>query len=65
MGTFAAGLPSLERVDLLPYHRIGRDKYQRLGKVCAMPETDPPSEAWLATIAEMLRGFRLPVSLNG
>jgi pyruvate formate lyase activating enzyme len=64
MGGFAADLPSLERIDLLPYHRIGRDKYQRLGRTCPMPETDPPSQARLVAIAEVLGEFQLPVSLD-
>jgi pyruvate formate lyase activating enzyme len=59
IGAFAADLPSLERVDLLPYHRIGRDKYRRLGKACPMPETDPPPESQMATIAEKLRSMGL------
>jgi pyruvate formate lyase activating enzyme len=64
IGTFAAGLPSLERVDLLPYHRIGRDKYQRLGKACPMPETDPPTQAWMEALGPMLRAFGLHVDLT-
>jgi pyruvate formate lyase activating enzyme len=61
MGAFAADLPRLERVDLLPYHRIGRDKYQRLGKPCPMPETEPPSEARMAEIAQILGSFGVEI----
>jgi pyruvate formate lyase activating enzyme len=64
MGAFAARLPALERVDLLPYHRIGRDKYRRLGKSCPMPETDSPLDDRMATVADLLRGFDLRVNLN-
>jgi len=59
---FAAALPSLRRVDLLPYHRIGRDKYQRLGKNCLMPEVDPPTRERVEEIADMVAGFGLEVS---
>ena len=55
MGAFAADLPHLERVDLLPYHRIGRDKYRRLGKPCPMPETEPPSEERMDEIAKIVK----------
>jgi pyruvate formate lyase activating enzyme len=61
MGAFAADLPHLERVDLLPYHRIGRDKYQRLGKPCPMPETEPPSEARMDEIAQILGSFGVEI----
>lgn len=58
---FAAALSSLRRVDLLPYHRIGRDKYQRLGKDCLMPEVDPPTHERVTEIARMAAGFGLEV----
>ena len=62
LGTVAASLPSLERVDLLPYHRIGRDKYRRLGKLCPMPEVDPPSTQQIDEIARQLRVCGLTVT---
>jgi pyruvate formate lyase activating enzyme len=58
---FAAALPSLRRVDLLPYHRIGRDKYQRLGKDCLMPEVDPPTRERVRDMARVAAGFGLEV----
>jgi pyruvate formate lyase activating enzyme len=58
---FAAALPSLRRVDLLPYHRIGRDKYHRLGKDCLMPEVDPPTGERVEQIARMVAEFGLEV----
>ncbi len=61
LGAFAARLPSLEYVELLAYHRIGRDKYHRLGKPCPMPETDPPSEDRMREIAERLRQLGVAV----
>lgn len=64
IATLAAGLPSLERVDLLPYHRIGRDKYRRLGKDCPMPEVDPPTDERVAEIAQMMGEFGLEVKVG-
>jgi pyruvate formate lyase activating enzyme len=65
IGRFARGLPSLEGVDLLPYHSIWRDKYRGLGKVCPMPEAQPPSEERMEEIARKLRRFDLAVSVGG
>ncbi len=62
IGAFAAELPSLERVELLSYHRIGQSKYRQLGKICPMPETDPPSEDRMAEIARMLGSRGVSVS---
>jgi pyruvate formate lyase activating enzyme len=50
----AAALPSLERVELLPYHGMGRDKYRRLGKVWRMAEVDPPTRERLAEVAQTM-----------
>jgi pyruvate formate lyase activating enzyme len=61
---FAASLPSLSRVDLLPYHRIGRDKYQRLGKDCLMPEVDPPTRECVKEIARIVAGSGLDVRIE-
>lgn len=33
---FAAGLPGVRRIHLLPYHRLGQDKYERLGREYGM-----------------------------
>lgn len=62
VGAFAADLPAVERLDLLPYHRIGRDKYRRLARPCSMPQVDPPSDAEMLEIAGMLRQFDLPIA---
>jgi pyruvate formate lyase activating enzyme len=65
MGAFAAELPSLERVDLLPYHRIGRDKYRGLGKACTMSDTLPPSDGRMVEVAQTFRTFDLRVTIGG
>ena len=64
MAAFAAGLPSLERIDLLSYHDMGRDKYEHLGKACPMPETDSPSEAQIKVLAQMLTALGLRVGVT-
>lgn len=61
IGEFAAGLPHLDGVDILPYHNIAAEKYRRLNRVYALPETRPPSEEHMAEIAQTLRGFGLKV----
>jgi len=63
IGLLAADLPGLERVDLLPYHRIGRSKYQQLGKRCPMPEVDAPTDETITRIARRLRGLGLVVTV--
>ena len=64
IGAFAAALPHLKRVDILPYHHGGAAKYDRLDKVYDLPETRPPSDERMANIAQMLRGFGLQVQAD-
>lgn len=39
---FADGLPGVERIHLLPYHRLGQDKYEGLGREYLMKDVLPP-----------------------
>ncbi len=64
-GMFAAALPHLSRVDILPYHHIAIDKYKRLNKVYNLPETRPPAEERTAEIAKILEEFGLQVKIGG
>jgi pyruvate formate lyase activating enzyme len=61
IGEFAAGLPHLDEVDILPYHHIAAEKYRRLNRDYAFPEMRPPTEEKMAEIAESLRGFGFKV----
>lgn len=63
--SFAATLPHLNRVDLLPYHHIGVEKYSRFDKVYGLPETLPPSNERMADIEQTLREFGLQVRIGG
>ena len=52
---FAASLPNVEEHHLLPYHRLGLDKYDRLGRVYTLKEILPPPDErmqYLLSVAE-------------
>lgn len=38
---FASSLPGVTRLHLLPYHRLGQDKYERLGRRYLLPDLLP------------------------
>ena len=65
LGAFAAGLPHLAQVDLLPYHHTARGKYERLDKRYGLSEISPPSDERMAEIAGTLSGFGLKVEIGG
>lgn len=40
---FAASLPGVNKIHLLPYHRLGQDKYDGLGRPYLMEGILPPT----------------------
>jgi len=45
IAAFAAGLGTVDRVDVLPFHRLGASKYDRLGLRFPLAGTAPPGPA--------------------
>jgi pyruvate formate lyase activating enzyme len=43
IATFSANLGTVERVDVLPFHQMGRYKWQKLGLEYTLDATEPPS----------------------
>jgi len=52
---YAASLPAVGRVEVLPFHQMGRDKWAELGLDYALAHTQPPSQEGLE---EARRAFR-------
>lgn len=65
LASFAAGLPHLAGVDLLPYHRIGVEKYVRLDRPYRLPDTDAPTRERMGRITALLAAEGLPVAVRG
>ena len=64
-GEFAAALPHLNRVDILPYHHTAAQKYERLGKPYQLPTIHPPSDERVAKVVQTLQEFDLQVKIGG
>ncbi len=65
IGAFAGALPRVREIDILPYNRMGADKYARLNRTYGMSEGPPLSEERMAGIARILGAFGLPVKRGG
>ncbi len=65
LGAFAAALPALEGLTILPYHQTGSEKYASLGKIYELTDIRPPSDDRMAAIAATLAGFGLHVKAGG
>jgi pyruvate formate lyase activating enzyme len=55
IAAFAAGLGNVERVDVLPFHQLGRFKWEKLKMEYPLKDTQPPDRK---TIEEALARFR-------
>jgi pyruvate formate lyase activating enzyme len=55
MADFAAGLGNVERVDVLPFHQLGRFKWEQLGMEYQLRDARPPSRE---KIDEVIARFR-------
>jgi pyruvate formate lyase activating enzyme len=65
IGSFAASLPSLNRVDILPYHRAAINKYERMHRSYGFNQLLPPSEEEMAEIARLLEEYGLKAKVGG
>jgi pyruvate formate lyase activating enzyme len=55
----AAGLGNVERVDVLPFHRLGAAKYGELGMRFPLADVDPPGGDLVARVVDRVRAAGL------
>jgi len=55
LAEFAAGLGNVQRVDVLPFHQMGRFKWKELHLNYALEELQPPSAELVSTAREQFR----------
>ena len=59
LASFAASLGNVERVDVLPFHQMGRYKWEKLGLDYTLNETQPPSRQLVRRVCEQFRSAGL------
>jgi len=59
IAAFAASLPRLDGIDLLPYHTTAADKYARMNKPYRLADARPPSQERIAEIRATLQAYGL------
>ncbi len=64
---FAASLPNVRELHLLPYHRLGQDKYAGLGRTYTMAHVTPPTNAHMSMLTDAARAAAptLAVQIGG
>lgn len=62
---FLRKLKHVKDVELLPYHRLGLETYERLGRIYELKDINPPDREALMEMAEIIRRNNLPVADSG
>ena len=65
MAELAAAIPAIQQVNLLPYHRHGVHKLQRLGRTDEPPQIEPPAPAELERIMNRFVALGLKTRIGG
>ena len=60
LGTLLASLPNVRALDVLPYHTMGRSKYDALGIPYPLPDAVPPTAEQVKRAEELLEVSRYP-----
>jgi len=55
---------SLQLVQLLPYHRLGIAKYNRIGRKYALASLEPPPKSHMEAIKNTFEAYNLPVQIG-
>jgi pyruvate formate lyase activating enzyme len=65
LARFVTELPSVQQVNLLPYHRTGLPKSRRLGRSTSLAEVVPPSDEAMNHAAAIFTSFGLSTKIGG
>lgn len=57
LGRFIEGMDNIEKVELLPYHRLGQHKWKTLGEKYELEDVSPPPKETLEHIKEILQSY--------
>lgn len=62
---FARGLHGVEELHLLPYHRLGQDKYYGLDRPYLLEQIEPPTNEHMQQLLEVAKTTGLHVQIGG
>ena len=62
---FARSLRGVKEMHILPYHRIGMDKYKGLGREYSLTGIEPPSKEHMSELLEVVESYGLKGQIGG
>jgi len=64
VATYAASLGNVERLEVLPFHQMGREKWHALREDYALEDTEPPTPELIARVRDQFLSHGLPVTVG-
>lgn len=61
LGKYLSGFSNIDRVELLPFHKLGEFKWEQLGLSYNLSETKPPSHELMQTAKDIISSYKLPL----
>lgn len=61
VASYVATLPTVSRVEVLPFHQMGRDKWSELGLTYELEDTEPPTPELVERVRDQFRARGLTV----
>lgn len=61
LGQFVQPMKNVEKIDLLPYHKLGVHKWKTMGEEYKLSDVNPPTKESIEHIKEILEGYGLTV----
>ncbi|HWT74016.1 MAG TPA: glycyl-radical enzyme activating protein [Mobilitalea sp.] len=65
IAAFAKTLPDVKELHLLPYHRLGQDKYEGLGRTYTLSHIEPLDNEYMNGLLEVAKLSGLPCQIGG
>lgn len=65
IAAFAASLPNVDEIHLLPYHNMGRDKYTGLGREYGMGDLKSPTNELMNILVQTAEKYGLKARIGG
>ena len=62
---FLDSLGKIDRVNLIPYHNMGKEKYERLGLKYRLEDLKAPSDKRMETIKDKFQNRNIDVKIGG
>ena len=62
---FAKSLPGVEEIHLLPYHRLGQDKYAGTDREYTMKHIEPPTDEYMQKLLAVAQSTGLRAQIGG